>query len=825
MKILLPASARGASASSPFIRAFALPVAFLFALAAVGAVAEAQSGTVRGRVILAGTGTPVGGGLVSVIGTARGVGTDDDGSFQIIGLTPGNYEIEGRRIGTTVARVAVTVRQDETADITLRVNEAPVEIVGVEVVGSRADALSRLPGSAAVISAQELHAMQPLSANEALRTLPGVHVQEEEGVGLRANVGIRGLDPDRSRTLLVLEDGVPVALAPYGEPEMYYSPPIDRMHRVELVKGSGSILFGPQTIGGVLNYVTADAPSTATGSVTLRGGEGRSRLIQANYGGSWSGVRGNIGAFDKRARDLAGLWFAVSDVTGKLGARTAVGEFGLKATYYDERSSSTYVGLTQSMYDGSPYTHPAPNDLLHIRRYAVTASHETGFLGNSSVRTSAYAYQTTRDWRRQDYGYTADGSQHVFRNSTGNRNRSFDVAGIEPRFRTVWSRGGKPIELDFGMRLHYERARDQHVNGATATASSGEVRDDEIRVGKAVSAFVQNRFFVTPTWHVTPGLRIERFTYDRNILRARVRRATSTGTTRKVEDVDIVGGDAVSEVIPGIGTAWTPSPLLTLFAGVHRGFAPPRVKDGLVYPDPTLAAGEQIPELQTLSLDAERSLNYELGTRLAPLAYLSLEATAFYLDFTNQIIEPSLSAGSAAEVALANQGATHHRGVEAALSLDIAKAMGRPFGLVARFAATRTAAEFSKDRFLRSLAGDTVNVRGNRLPYAPAVTASASLTLDHPSGVLFRLDGLHVGEQFADNFETRAGSANGRVGLIPAYRVFDLSARYRLPGLTGLSLSAAIKNIAANKYVASRRPEGIKPGLPRTMSAGLEWRL
>src|SRR5687768_14935607 len=188
---------------------FSLLLGLLFPLATITGVADAQSGGVRGRVVLAGSGAPVGGGVVTIVGTARAAATDEDGSFQFIRLTPGNYEIEGRRIGTTVTRVAVTVREDEVAEVTLRVAEAPVEIVGVEVVGSRADALSRLPGSAAVMTASELHALQPLSANDALRTLPGVHVQDEEGVGLRANVGIRGLDPDRSRTLLVLEDGVP----------------------------------------------------------------------------------------------------------------------------------------------------------------------------------------------------------------------------------------------------------------------------------------------------------------------------------------------------------------------------------------------------------------------------------------------------------------------------------------------------------------------------------------------------------------------------------------------------------------------------------------
>ncbi|MGI9139622.1 MAG: TonB-dependent receptor plug domain-containing protein, partial [Gemmatimonadaceae bacterium] len=395
--------------SRGFVRGTSI-LLLVFAFVTASAAAGAQTGGVSGRIVLGGHGPAVEGAIVSVVGTARAAQSSSDGSFEFADLAPGRYEIEGRRIGTTVTRVSVTVREGEIARITLRVAEAAVEIVGVELVGSRADALARLPGSAAVISARELHAMQPLSANEALRTLPGVHVQDEEGVGLRANVGIRGLDPDRSRTLLVLEDGVPVALAPYGEPEMYYSPPIDRMNRVELVKGSGSILFGPQTIGGVLNYVTADAPSVATGRVSAQGGAGGSRLVKASYGGSWNGLRGNIGAFDKRASDLAGLWFAVGDITGKIGARTAAGEFGVKASYYDERSNSTYVGLTQDMFDNAPYTHPAPDDLLHIRRYAVTASHETGFFGNSSVRTSAYAYQTTRNWRRQDYGYTADGT-------------------------------------------------------------------------------------------------------------------------------------------------------------------------------------------------------------------------------------------------------------------------------------------------------------------------------------------------------------------------------------------------------------------------------
>lgn len=91
----------------------------------------------------------------------------------------------------------------------------------IEVIGQPAR-LVRIPGSATVIRAEALVRTQPVSGNEVLRKVAGIHAVEEEGIGMRANIGIRGLDPNRSRTILVMEDGVPVSLAPYGEPELYY---------------------------------------------------------------------------------------------------------------------------------------------------------------------------------------------------------------------------------------------------------------------------------------------------------------------------------------------------------------------------------------------------------------------------------------------------------------------------------------------------------------------------------------------------------------------------------------------------------------------------
>jgi len=788
---------------------------------ALASSAEAQSGGIRGHVVDAATSAPIPNATVSVLGTASVVRTDEQGRFELLSIASGRYEVEARRLGSTTSRQVVFVREGQISDVTLRLSEVAVSLARVEVVGAPADALTRLPGSAAVVSAHELALRQPISANEVLRNVLGVHVQEEEGVGLRSNVGVRGLDPDRSRTLLVLEDGVPVALAPYGEPEMYYSPPIDRMERVELVKGSGSVLFGPQTIGGVLNYVTADPPTSPAGSILAQGGDHQLRLLRASYGGAWRNARGLIGLLDKRAGDLAGLRYAVRDVTAKVGFKTAAGDFGLKSSLYDETSNSTYVGLTEAMYRADPFQHPAPDDRLDVERQALTVSHQVELRGSGEIRTNAYAYHTERNWRRQDYGFSSDSSAHVFRGTTGNRNREFHVVGLEPRLRLSWAVAGFANDLETGARIHYERARDRHIDGAIATASTGILRDDELREGRALAAFAQNRLFLGSAWHITPGIRLERFSYDRRIITTRVRRQDPAGTTRAPEDVDLRSSDDLFEVIPGIGTAWSPSATATVFAGVHRGFAPPRVKDALIYPDPTLGPGQQVPQLQTLHLDAERSVNYELGVRVGPRPYLALEATAFYLDFSNQIIAPSLSAGAVSQATLANQGATRHRGLEGSITVDVGKALRQPFGLIARLGATHVNATFSRDRYIRAASGDTVNVRGNRLPYAPRLTASGSVTLSAGGDFEARFDGLYVSDQFADNFETVDAAPTGLVGRIPSYRVYDLSLRHGIPLLESASLSASIKNLFGTRYIASRRPEGIKPGIPRTAFVGL----
>jgi Fe(3+) dicitrate transport protein len=198
-----------------------------------------------------------------------------------------------------------------------------------------------------------------------------------------------------------------------------------------------------------------------------------------------------------------------------------------------------------------------------------------------------------------------------------------------------------------------------------------------------------------------------------------------------------------------------------------------------------------------------------------------VEATTFLLDFSNQIIEPSLSGGTPSQLAFANQGRTRHTGAEASASLDLGMLTGASYSLLVSGSYSITKAEFSAERVMLSSGGVEVDVKGNRLPYAPAHTAQFAADFMHPVGVGVRFDLVSVGSQFTDNFETVAGSANGRSGVVPSYTVMNVAGSFELPFASGVELTTGVRNLTDHKYMVSRRPEGIRVGTPRVITAGV----
>ena len=677
----------------------------------------------------------------------------------------------------------------------------------VEVVGG-ADRLPDIAGSASVIDEREMRLSRVFTANEALRKAPGVHVRDEEGVGLRPNIGLRGLNPNRSTKVLLLEDGLPLAYAPYGDNASYYHPPIERFDSIEVLKGSEQILFGPQTVGGVVNYLTPRPPEAFSGRLTLAGGN-------QDYFNGGLRLGGKRMLFDYHHKEADGARDNESTALDDLSFKTVLPIAGnqaitFKASYYSEDSMLSYSGITDAELRNFGYRYnPFKEDAFTLDRTGASLSHEI-FLGEAvTLISSAYFTHFNRDWWRQSSS-TSDGQcGAAFTNarlagarvspvdcaSTQGRLRSYYTWGFEPRLLAHYDAFGIPNDLQVGVRAHFETQDRQQRNGLFATDRGGLLSENNARDVDAYSMFIQNRLHLGE-FTLTPGLRVE---YVDN---QRVNRLTGAR-----------GDTDITEVIPGLGATWNPRPQYTLFAGVHRGFAPPRTEDLIVTASGAAAA-------TFTEVDPEDSWNAEFGLRSTPRPGARLELTFFRNDFNNQIQVGSIAGGS---TPLA-QGETLYEGTELSGRLDSRELTGTRHNFYLQSAWTWLPTADQETPVRQVTDGSVVagSLAGNRLPYAPRHLATTGIGFTHETGVDLRLEAVYTDEQFSDfaNTPVAAANGNGQVGLIKPSLVFNAAATAPL-GRWGASVFVTAKNLLDRDYIVDRT-RGIRVGMPLLVQAGVE---
>ena len=747
----------------------------------------------------------------AAVNFAQVAAADPSGNFRFAGLLPGEYQLTASATGFSTRTVSFTIAavQEQTLTITLRPGAftEEVTVVATEIVGPP-EAAQRIPGSVEVVDEHTLEISHAFNFSETLRKVTGLNVRDEEGFGLRPNIGLRGLNPTRSSKMLLLEDGVPLAYAPYGDNASYYHPPVERFSRIEVLKGSGQILYGPVTVGGVVNYLTPDPPRTTSGSVTLTGGNRAYFNGGINVGGTWHGI-GWLLDYMRKQGDGAreNLHSGLNDFNLKLSSNFLTAHtLTFKANYYGEDSNVTYSGLRLDEYLANPRANPFRNDFFFGDRYGVSLQHTYALNAHALLSTTLYGSLFARDWWRQssnssqrpnDVSDPACGGMQNLNTTCGNegRLRTYYTWGIEPRVRVQHHLLGLTSETDFGVRAHFEVQDREQRNGPLPTSRSGLLVEHNERRTQAYSAFLQNHF-VLGRWTLTPGVRVERIYFQR--------------TNRLANAGAGVSGDTdLTQVVPGIGVSYAPNNSLTFFAGVHRGFAPPRVEDVI-----SNTGG-------TVELDPELSWNYEIGARTYPLRGVRLDLTYFRMDYENQIIPASLAGGLGA--ALTNGGSTLHQGLEFSTRLDTGTLRGSPHNLYFVVAHTwLPSARFTGTRFSNVPGFSAVSISGNRLPYAPKHLLNGRVGYSHPSGIETFVEAVYVADQFADDLNTIAPSPDGQRGLIPGSTTWNATANYHVESWH-TTFFVTVKNLADSTFIVDRS-RGILPSSPRLVQSGVKFR-
>jgi Fe(3+) dicitrate transport protein len=647
----------------------------------------------------------------------------------------------------------------------------------IEVIGQREDSISRQTGSVVIMDRERLDILLPMSTEDALRRVPGVNTKSEEETSIVANIGLRGLSASESKSL-ILEDGVPVAPGLFIGNERYFNPRIQRVERIEVLKGSASLRYGPSTIGGVVNYQTRTPDEGVVVSTRVGSFDTREASVEAGVRSASGDAFAGVVATHARSDGFMDKDYEMDDLMLKAGMQVNdAHSVGLKFSYYENDANISYRGLLLEDYREGRTYNPAPDDYFLTDRIGLDLNHEWRLSDRATLKTLAYWSEVTRDYWRYNVDTAASeaAGRWVYTDDLTGNNRAFERFGVETRLTLEHSLFGIASDAEIGLRFMQEESDDRRIRATRAADRTGindRHREDS---ADSVAAYVHNRMQVTERLALTPGLRVESYTQTRRVL-------TENNASEDTSN---------TEILPGVGATFELTDSAQLYGGVYRAFSP-------------ASNGVALDGLTDQDLEGERSVNYELGLRGLQGA-LNYEVAVFYMDFDNQVVtgntDPNLSQS--------NAGETVHMGMELVLGYEL----GGGFSVDSNFT-------WVPESEFRSGEND-----GNRLPYAPEYLANASL--NYSDGRLSTALTAHYrGEQYGDPsnqvaFPTDADSSIWG-GRMPGYTLFDAMARYSVNDQ--LTFFGAVKNISDKRYITGLR-QGIYVGPERSFEVGLRYRL
>lgn len=655
------------------------------------------------------------------------------------------------------------------------------------VIGNNPADVSRQPGAVSLVQLEELILRQPRSTEEALRNVPGITIKPEEESAIVANIGMRGLSSGDYKTL-ILEDGVPVAPGLFVGNGRYYNPRIQRMEGIEVLKGAASLRYGPSTIGGVINYVTKQPRDGA--EVSFRAGSWNTRESTVEAGASTSAGDASFGLIANKVRSDGFLnkGYDTTDIMIKAGM--AIGNnqrVSIKYTDYASDANISYRGhFLQEFLNKAP-NNPAADDYYLTERRSLDLNHEWDISSVARLNTLVFGSDMFRDYWRFNTNNTASvaASRWVYSDTLNGNNRAFTRFGIDTRLHVEHQLFAVTSETEIGLRYMDEEMDDKTVQATRALPRTGPLGRDALDSAESYALYAQNRFLLTEALALTAGLRVEQYEQYRLDRRRHDAQGNSAATRN-------------TEVMPGIGMSWQINPQAQLFGSVYKAFSPS-------------LNGDALNGLQDQQLDAERSLNMELGIRGANQR-MTYEFALFRMNFDNQIIP----ANSNSQFQVTNGGKTLHQGLEFGTGLDL----GAGFNLNAN-ATYVTDAEFRGNRVTRT--GAITTPDGNRIPFTPELTAN--LTLEYERGSLRSGISMHYSsDQYTDvlNRKPLTESITGFfTGQVSSYTLADVFVVYAINDQ--LTLNANVKNLADRHYIASLR-QGIYVGPERSIDLGLRYR-
>ena len=624
---------------------------------------------------------------------------------------------------------------------------------------------------------------------QVLAKVPGIHVWESDPSGIQIGIAARGLSPNRSWEFNVRQNGYDIAADPFGYPEAYYNPQLQAVQRIEIVRGQGSLQYGPQ-FGGMVNYILRNGseinkPFELETQQTI----GSNALFN-----SYNAIGGKTkkfhyySFFDHRNGDG---WRDNSRYFTNAGFGTVTyhftPKFSLSAEVMHSHIRSQQAGgLTDTQIEQDAQQSFRSRNWFDITwtTPALIANYQI----NDNTKWNTKLFATLGD--RNSVGYlqpiTVKDNINPATLEYNNRTLQADQYrnyGLESRIITDYRLGKMMNSVSGGIRL-YTGTTHRKADGKGTTGTDYDMtvignypRDIEF-VSNNASVFVENIFRLSEKFIIIPGVRyewLEGSASGRNGY-------TPGGAEIILQNIKRSRGF----LLGGIGTEYHITSTTEIYANITQAYRP--IQFANLQAPPTTDVVD--PDLE----DA-KGYNADLGYRGKVKDFLQFDVSGYYLQYDNRIGTITV-AGTPSYRLITNVGSSTSKGIESYIEFNPVRAFtdNKKADLIVFGSYGYTHARYSGDH-------KDASTKGKKVENAPVNIFRGGITAGY-KGFLLTAQVSHVGETYSDANNTATPSSNGNNGLIPSYTITDLTATYKFS--KGLNIKTGINNLFDERYFTRR---------------------
>ncbi len=639
------------------------------------------------------------------------------------------------------------------------------------------------------------------NARQIYSRVAGLNIWENDGAGLQLSIGGRGLDPNRTSNFNTRQNGYDISADALGYPESYYTPPIEGVGKIQIVRGAASLQYGTQ-FGGLINFVMKKPVTEKKIELTARQTVGSfgfynaftsisGTLKKLSYYSFFQYKRGD-GWRDNSKFDNHTLY---ANVNYAISSQTKIGVDITQMGYLAQQPG----GLTDAMFTENARQTNRERNWFKVNWNLLALHLDHKFSSSSEFNLRMFGLSA----HRYSLGFRPNRVATVDDNSERDLIKGeFTNWGAEARYLKRYSLGKVQSVALIGSRYYYGFNHSTQGVGSTGkNADFNYVNPDETITydyefpNRNASFFAENIFYLTDKLSITPGLRFEYINTTAEGYYGTIYKDLAGNVIDKTK-TDESRNNARHFLLAGIGISYKPTPFINVYTNLSQNYR------SITFSDMRIAnpSSEIDPNLQD-----EKGYSFDLGVRGEQTTLFNYDVSLFYLNYNNRIGEvQSYDANNRVIRRRGNIGRAVIQGVEAYGEADV-------IGLVFSGVEKWSGVVFNNIALINSTyeSSELTGVEGNEVEFVPQVNLKSGVRIEY-NNLKASFQYTYLSNQFTDATNAPEGDVSAVIGIIPSYSIMDVSLSYQLKKFR---FEGSINNLADKMYFTRRATGYPGPGI------------